>query len=144
MLLNFYNKYKKLAYNSSNYNKYYWLLYQIYQYKYAVLQQVLCKPLNVQLRLYVLDKGCWCTVDVCSARPSVESCAHPTPKSLTPPPHPSHFRLSLLTALQKDGPGIEHTKTIRTQPNLWNARWCEWILLFVFILILFSCGAVLK
>ncbi len=44
-----------------------------------------------------------------SAQPLVESCgveswAAPPPKPLNPPPHPSHLRLILLTALQKDGP----------------------------------------
>jgi hypothetical protein len=58
----------------------------------------------------LLDKRCWCTVDLCSARPcvgscEVESCAPPPPKPLTPPPHPSHCKLSLLPALLRDGHG---------------------------------------
>ncbi len=50
----------------------------------------------VQLRSLVLDTGRWCTMDLCSALPSVETCgvkshAPPPPQSLTPPPHPCHY-----------------------------------------------------
>ncbi len=57
-------------------------------------------PLNVQLYLYVLDKVSWCTIGLCSAW----MCPLPHP-SYSLPPYPSHYRLSPIAALQRDGPG---------------------------------------
>jgi hypothetical protein len=90
----------------------------------AVLQQVLPNPLNVQMCLHVPDKGCCCTVDLCLAQPCVESCGVESCALLHPshsPTYLSHYRLSPLAALQRDGPGwstprrFAHSQ-IRDQP----------------------------
>jgi hypothetical protein len=104
-------------------------------------------PINVLLCSHVLDKGSWCTVDLWWAWPSVESCGvescdPPTPKPLNPPPpHPSHFRLSLLAAWQWDGLGWSTPRRpahsqIRDQrmPDIVSV-YCDF---FVLTLVLFS------
>jgi hypothetical protein len=74
----------------------------------AFLQQVLPYLLNVHMCLHEPDKGCWCTVDLCSAQPCVESCGVESCALLHPihsPVYPSHYRLSPLAAFQRDGTG---------------------------------------
>jgi hypothetical protein len=82
------------------------------------VQRIMSDPFSVQYscgQCVVQRKLVYCTVDLCSAQPYVESCGvemcpsstqatHPPPRPLTPL-QPSNYRFSLLAELQRDGPG---------------------------------------
>jgi hypothetical protein len=98
----------------------------------------------------------WCTVDICSAQPCVQSCdvrcAPPPPKPLTPfhpshlpPPYASHCRLSLLAA--EEGVDLDgaHQESLRATKSVTSG--CR--TMYVNITIYFpspvlSCGTLLK
>ncbi len=76
---------------------------------------------------------------LCGMMRSRVKCPYTT--QATPPSYPIYFRLSLLTALERDGPGWSTLRRF-AQPNLWfsDVGWCMWTLPFFIVLVLFSCG----
>ncbi len=74
----------------------------------VIVQQVICDPLNVLLCSYMLNKGSEFRRGSCSVQSYVKLCGVmcllPSTQA-APPPCPSHFRLSLPGALQRNGLG---------------------------------------
>jgi hypothetical protein len=97
----------------------------------AIVQRVPDNLLNVQLCSYVPDKGSRWRTGRCSARScvdlcGVESCALPPPPQPFSPPCPSHFMLSLLATLQRDG-------------SEWSTQLCNILYFPQFLLLLYFC-----
>jgi hypothetical protein len=98
----------------------------------------------------VPDKGNWCTAGLCLAQPCVELCGvesrAPPPSEPLSPLSPraqaiSGSKLSLLAALQRDGPDGTHQEDSSIVKSVIRRCWtmCMSIVIY-FLLVIFSCG----